>query len=232
MRMKKINYKKQQGFSVLAIILVVVAVIVAIGVWALSGQTNTSTTGNSTSDIQASSIVSDGAAIKLSFDNLVINGSSASTVVFVPNVASTATAPNMLDPTVGIQVPRPNANAIRTGATIPEGIWVYNGTTFKGSAVGVAGTADQAILLAGVKDTVCSRINNNNNGTTAIPAVTTITTGAAFVTLTSSPAPTTAVAIDLNAAATAAATAGWTSGCVSANGVADNNLYFRVLKAN
>ena len=227
--MKKINYKKQQGFSILAVILVIVAVIVAIGVWALSGQSNTSNSSTSTSDIQASAIVNDGASLKLAFETLVINGSSPSTLVFIPNTASTATAPNMLDPTNGVQIPKPNAQAIRANAVAPEGLWVYNGTTFRGRNVGTNTAADQVLLLAGVKDGICQRINNNLYGASTIPAVTTITTGAAFVTGATATAPTSTTAIDLSANT---AVDGWQHGCISANGVADNNLYFRVLKPN
>ena len=224
--MKKLNYKKQQGFSILAVILVIVAVIVAIGVWALSGQTNTSNSGNSTSDIQASSIVNDASSIKLAFDTLIVNGSDATKVVFVPNTASTAGAPNMLDPTNGIQAPKANTNAIRSGATAAEGVWVYNGTAFKGHTVGTT-AADQAILLAGIKDTICQRINNTLYGKTEVPAITVTTPTASATSL----VPTTAAAVDLLTATPAGVPTGWTSGCIG-TGTADSNFYFRILRAN
>lgn len=226
--MKQLNYNKQQGFSILAVILVIVAVIVAIGVWALSGQTNTSNSGNSTSDIQASSIVNDSGAIKLAFDTLIINGASASSIVFVPNVASTAAAPNMLDPTSGVQVPKPNANAIKPSPAATEGFWVYNPTAFKGNAVGVAANADQVVYIAGVKKGVCERINNTLYGSTVIPASALATSAAGTASATTT-TPTTAAALDLTAVGGAA---GWTSGCVATTAGGDDNIYFRVLKQN
>ena len=221
--MKKLNYKKQQGFSILAVILVIVAVIVAIGVWALSGQTNTSNSGNSTSDIQASSIVNDASSIKLAFDSLLINGANSANIVFVPNQPSTGSVPNMLDPSNGIQYPKPNSNAIKATPDATQGIWVYNSTTFKGSSVGTT-AADQTIVLAGLKDIVCQRINNTLYGLAVTP-VTTVTTPTLGATAT---APTTTAAIDLS---TVTAANGWSSGCIS-TGTADSNFYFRILRAN
>lgn len=220
--MKHIQLKQQQGFSILAVILVIVAVIVAIGVWALSGQTNTSNSSNSSADIQAASIVNDGGSIKLAFDTLIINGTSAANITFIPNTAGTG---NMLDPTTGIQSPKPNSNAIRTGATVPDGLWVYNPTAFKGATVGTT-AADQAIVLSGIKDSVCSRINNTLYGSTVLPVL----SAAAPVTSATAAAPTTAAAIDLSSIAATPPT-GWTSGCI-ATGTADSNFYFRILKAN
>ena len=226
-KMKRINSNKQQGFSILAVILVIVAVIVAIGVWALSGQTNTSSSGNSTSDIQASSLVNDSGALKLAYDTLVINGSSASSIVFVPNTASTPGAPNVLDPVNGVQLPKPNANAIKVGAGATEGIWVFNKTGFVGNGVGTA-SADPVVLVAGIKKTVCERVNNTLYGSTTIP-VSTLATSAAATTGALSTSPTSTAAVDISAVAAAA---GWTSGCFTTVAGGEDNVYFRVLKQN
>jgi type II secretory pathway pseudopilin PulG len=223
--MKLFQHKKQQGFSILGVILFIVILIVAISVWALSGQTNTNNSGNTTADIQAASIGNDASSIKLAFDTLVINGATPSTIIFTPNVATTASTPNILDQTTGLQIPRPNVNSVRTAVAEPEGIWVYS-KTLTGNNIGTS-AADFAIVLAGVKNTVCERINFNLYGVATIPPVTTPTTGAGFVTGATVGAPTTTAAITLPAGAN-----GWSSGCISANGVADNNMYFRILKAN
>lgn len=156
------NFKlsKEKGFSILAVILVIVAVIVAIGIWSLSGQSNSSTASDKTVDVQISGILNDANAIKLAFDNLIINGASSSSIVFTPNVASTASAPNVLDPINGITLPKVNPNLIRDGATEPEGIWVYRNNIVPPSGVGT-GVPTSIILLAGVKDTICQKMVSN-----------------------------------------------------------------------
>lgn len=196
--MQQINLKKQTGFSILAVILVIVAVIVAIGVWALSGQTNTSNLGNSTSDIQAASIINDSSSMKLAFDSLIVNGYSASSIVFLPNTASTGTAPNMLEPTNGVQVPKPNTKAIKAGSIAPEGIWVYNPTGFKLVSLGGSTAAEQILLLAGVKKDVCERINNTLHGSTTIPNVALTATSDAFVTGATESSPTSTKLISIS----------------------------------
>lgn len=228
--MKISNSNKQQGFSILAVILVIVVVIVAIGVWALSGQTNTSNAGNNTSDIQATSIINDSAAIKLRFDSLTISGSTPSSIVFIPNTASTASAPNMLDPATGLQVPKPNVNAIKTGATVPVGIWVYNPNNFQGRSIGtIAGDIfDHTIILAGVKKTICEKINYTLYGSTSIPVMA-MANSDSFVTGATVAAPTTNAATYVSSIAEPA---GWMIGCLATTAGVDDNVFFRVLRAN
>lgn len=224
--MKKI-ISNDKGFSILAVILVIVAVIVAIGVWALSGQTNTSNSSNSATDIQATSIMNNAAAIKSNYDRLVIEGNNYKNIVFIPNTASTATAPNILDPVNGIQVPTVNKNALRSGIADPEGIWVYNPTSFTASYVGDRTLADPSIMIAGIKDSVCQRINNQLYGSTYIPKISGYSAGGMFVSGATSAAPTSNATIGIFVPEDMY----WTSGCISANATADNNLYFMVLKA-
>lgn len=221
--MQDFQLKKQKGFSILAIILVIVAVVVAIGVWALSGQTNTSNSSTSSADIQAAAIAGDASAIKSAYDALLVSGANAANIGFVPNTASTTAVPNMLDPTTGIQVPKPNSNAIKTTPAANDGIWVYNASGFVGNSVGTA-TADPIIAVGGIKDSVCMRINNTIYGSSTIPAsgIASITTGATAAAPVSAAAFTPIVTV----------ASGWTSGCLTTTAGADNNFYFRVLKVN
>lgn len=214
--------KKQSGFSILIVLIAVVALIGALAAWLMSGQSNTSSTSTSGADVTGSSIVNDGISIKTAFDLLLVNGVSASNITFVPNTAGAA---NMLDTTSGISKPVPNANAV-SSVTFPSGAWIYNATGFKGNAIGTA-AVDQAMVVFGVKDAICAQINNRLRGSTAIPvsglAVATVTTGATAA------APTATGAADISAVA---AVAGWDSGCMTTLEGADKNMFFRVLKAN
>lgn len=228
--MKLVNLKQEKGFSILAVILVIVAVIVAIGVWALSGQTNTSNSATSSVDIQAASLINDSGAIKSAFDSLLIGGANATSIVFTPNTASTTAAPNMLDPSTGIQVPKVNSNAIRTGATAPEGLWLYNGTNFKGWNVGTVSGKDQVIMVFGIKTAVCQRVNAMLYGATSVPQPYTSDTGLTMTGSATATDPNFATAMDFFAAA---GLNGWVTGCFSLNSSQpDQNAFFRVLKAN
>lgn len=219
-------YKKQNGFSILSVLLIIVGIITAIGVWTLSGQTNPSNTNNSTADVLAASISNDGSSIKLSFDSLVVNGASPSTIVFVPPGNNTA-SPNMLDVMYGIQLPRPNANAIKPNSVAPHGIWVYAPNTLSINNIGTS-AADRIAMIAGVKDSICKRINNTLYGLNSIPVSTIPNLDSLLTNVTTSSPTSTSTAYSLTTIAD-----GWTSGCVAvANGLADNNFYFRVLQAN
>lgn len=210
---------KQGGFSIIGVIILAVAIIGALGVWALSGQTNTSNANASAADVMGGGIVNDGSSIKTQFDTLLINGSAAAGITFVPG---TAGVNNMLDPTKGIQNPKPNSNLF-VDTVFPNGAWIYKPAGFKGNGVG--GTADDySVILAGVKDGVCQQINQRLYGAPTIPASGLAST--AFTTGATAAAPTSTNAASI---AAVAGVAGWTSGCVTTTGGADQNVYFRVL---
>lgn len=215
------RHSKQHGFSILGVILVIVVIIAAIGVWAMSGQTNTSTSTSSTADVLASSLISDSSTIKLAYDTLVVGGSSANTITFSPDPAATD---NVLDPIKGAGLMKAPARAIREGATEPDGIWVYTKTL--AAQVGTSQT-DIAVVLAGVKDSVCKRVNFSVSGSEDIPSYTGKTTSASFVTGATAGNPNSSVALDFGNNGVAAN--GWTYGCVKGSG-ADQNLFFRVLQ--
>lgn len=222
--MKKINLNKKNGFSILAIILVIVAVISAIAVWALTGKTNTNNSGDSSNSVLASGIIQDTSSFKLAYDTLVINGTS--NIVFVPGLAA---ANNMLDPKTGVEYASAAPNAIRSGATAPEGKWVYM-TNFY-SANGPS-QADPAVVLTGVKDSVCQQINKTLYGSTYVPAFTPITSSAAVVSGATVAAPTSSTTIDFNSV-TEFKTIFWTAGCFASNAnLPDNNIVFKILKIN
>lgn len=230
--MKKFQLKQQQGFSILAVILVIVAVIVAIGVWALSGQTNTSNSSTSSIDIQAASIINDGASIKLAFDALIINGLTASNIAFMPSLVSPN---NILDPTTGIALPKLNPNALKASPNTTEGFWVFNKASFYGDNVGTS-ALDIAIAVGGIKDSVCQRINFNLYGFAEKPTYlggsgsSTLTLGASVL------APTVRITAGVKDLATSTPSAnlstnGWTSGCIGSS-VPDSNTYFKILQTN
>lgn len=111
--------------------------------------------------------------IKAEYDRLVVNGRSPSTIVFIPNTASTPSAPNILDTVNGIQNPKMSLSMLRTSSALltSEGFFVYNPTGFKGNNIGSNANADPVIGIAGLKDDVCKRINVILNGQSVEPGV-------------------------------------------------------------
>lgn len=221
--MNTLNIKKKNGFSILAIILVIVAVIVAIGVWAISGKTNTNNSGDSSNSIMASTIVNDSSSIKLAYDSLNIAG--VSNIIFVPNQSG---ANNMLDPVNGITAYKASAQAINKDQPEPMGLWVYSKTF--GTTLGPS-NPDTAILLSGVKDSICKQINKTLHGSDLIPEYGPATGAQFFVNGASATNPNSTTAIDLN---TAVGTRDltWDMGCIKPPGAIDQNLFFKVLKVN
>lgn len=136
----------------------------------------------------------------------------------------------MLDPTNGIQVPKVNSNAIRTGATAPEGLWIYNSSNFKGWNVGTVAGKDQVVMVFGIKTAVCQRVNYMLYGSTNVPAPYTANTGATMASPATVTDPNFATGMDFFGAA---GLDGWVTGCFTVNTAQpDQNAFFRVLKAN
>jgi hypothetical protein len=222
--MKTLKIKRKNGFSILAIILVIVAVIVAIGVWALSGKTNTSNSGDSGNSIMASTIVNDSMSIKLAYDTLNISG--VSNIIFVPNQAG---ANNMLDPVNGITAYKASAQAINKDQPDPMGTWVMSktfGTNLSPS------NPDTAILLSGVKDTICKNINKTLHGSDTIPEYGPATGAQFFVNGATVANPNTTQAIDFASGGVQVNSLTWDIGCIKPPGAIDQNLFFKVLKIN
>lgn len=219
--MKKLNIKNKNGFSILAIILVIVAVIVAIGVWALSGKTNSNSSGDSATSIMASTIVNDSLSIKLAYDTLNIKG--ISNIIFMPNQNGDN---NILDPVNGISVSKANPQAINKDLGEPMGTWVYS----KNFGTGLApSNNDIAILLPGVKDSVCKQINKTLHGSDTIPEYGPATGANFFVAGATVANPNTTTAIEFASAVTTRDLT-WDIGCIKPQAGADQNLYFKVLK--
>ena len=221
--MKTLNIKKKNGFSILAIILVIVAVIVAIGVWALSGKTNSNNSGEGSNSILASTIVNDGSSIKLAFDTLTIKG--VSNIIFVPNQSGEN---NVLDPVNGITAYKASAQAINKDQPEPMGTWVYSknfGTTISPS------NPDTAILLSGVKDSICKTINKTLHNVDSIPEYGPATGANFFVAGATIANPNTTTAIDFNSAV-GTRDLTWDTGCIKPPGATDQNLFFKVIKIN
>lgn len=228
--MKQINYKSNKGFSMLAIILVIIAVIVAISAWSLSGDMNLNNNINNGLDIQANTILNDSDAIKLSYDNIKTSGADISAIVFIPNTDSTTMAPNILDPATGVQNLNVNLKNIRSNALIPEGIWIYN-NNFLADNVG-GNVRANAILIAGIKDDVCKRINYIINGAEFIPTKPAGGASSSYVSGATVNRPMANPPIRLFSPLIFASTvATWNHGCISAtNKNPDNNIYFRYLQ--
>lgn len=225
--MRNIRIEKKNGFSILAVILVIVAVIVAIGVWALSGETNTSSSSSSSAKIASSAILNNASSIKLAYDTAVINGASPVSITFNPNVSSST---NILDPQNGINLPKESANIFKADFTEPNGIWTLNKNFY--AILGSPGQPETAILLAGIKDTVCKELNKNINGSDFIPTYPPFNNSEQFVVGSTASNPNTTTAIDFSSGGTDTNNLNWEIGCIKGANANDNNVFFRVLKIN
>lgn len=230
-QMNTVNALKEKGFSILSVILVIVAVIISLSVWAVSGSTNSSN-NSANADVLASTIINDGVLIKTAYDKLLLDGANSSNIVFVPNQDSTTNAPNMLDPVKGITVPQLNTNALRltVNSNVPEGIWVYNAADFRAPYVGTPTINDPTILVSGLKDSVCLSINKTLHGIDSIPVYSGVSMGTMFTQGATKENPQSVANIFPFILGTVS-TMYWSRGCVAANGVKDNNMYFMVLQA-
>jgi type II secretory pathway pseudopilin PulG len=215
--------KKKNGFSILAIILVIVVVIVAIGMWALSGKTNTSNTGDSSNSVLASTIVNDSSSIKLQYDTLAINGQS--NIIFMPGQSAQN---NILDPVNGIEFPNVPSKAINTDlGGAPTGIWVLNNAF--NSNLGPS-NPDTAIIVSGLKDGVCKAINKTLYGSDTIPEYGPASGAPFFTYNATSTNPNTTQSIDFPSGGVGVNSITWDMGCIRSPGSTDQNAFFRILK--
>lgn len=220
--MKKINSSAQKGFSILSVILILVVIIAAIGIWALSGSTNTSGASSGGAKIQASSILNDSSSIKLAFDSLIINGTHKDSITYALDGSVNSMLTGMAAPTV-------SANSFKSDAFGSEGYFVHS------KVVGLNITNDNnqhpVIMLAGLKNSVCEQLNSDLHGTTQIPVYASFTDARQFTAGATRDNPNTTAPVDFKSNGLGAGhiTENWTQGCISGTNTTDSNLYFRKL---
>lgn len=225
------SIRKDSGFSVLSIILVIVVIISGITAWSFSGEMKSLSSSTSIANVQAQTIINEAANIKLTYDKLLANGANYNNIIFMPKVASTSTQPNILDPVDGIQQPKVNQKFISKGLdgyerTEPYGIWTYS-KTFSAAYVGDRFLPDPSILLSGLHDSICQQINFNLYGTTDIPVLSGIALSSFFISGSSLANPNTTAVIG---SIFTPETMFRTQGCIRGNNPGEN-LYYLVLKA-
>lgn len=216
--------KNTKGFSILAIILVLVAVVVAIGVWSLSGATNVTNSATSSSDILASSIINDSLKYKLSYDSLMIQGITYAQVRFDPT-GGVANNVNILAPTGGLSWNQFTPKAL-VNTTYPSGYWVFSRNSFFGKDVGDAYTSEAVLILSGLNTQVCQSINKILYASQTIPTYNDsdpVINNDSDITFPYSTNRVYLITTSLNIS-------GWTSGCLNHNGKPNENYYFKVLQ--
>ena len=231
------NMRKQKGFSILAVILIVVGIVALLGAWALSGQTNSQSASDSSSDVLASGLAQDAAAVKAVFDTIAVRGVGLNEIVYDPAAAKITGAGsevNILNTLSGIQRPTPNPAALvaappAVGTAGSSGYWIYH-TGLKLPGIGTAAGTDVSIVLSGLRLGACQKINDRLNGLAgnAAPPASGKTEEALLATPPSLAAPTEAAAVDLSAVATFT---GWTAGCIATSDATPKYFFFRVLRA-
>lgn len=219
------HIKKQNGFSILAVILVIVAVVIAIGIWALSGNSNTQNTSNAGHEALTMSLINDGLIIKSVYDKYLITGIHPELIVYKPGLAWDVKNPNILDPVEGISIPNVSRKLIREGASFPEGAWLYV-PIYTNSTSGVIDS--QAAIVIGVTDKVCSNINRILFGDSRVPKSN--DTLANLIAGVTNMNPTIA---ELNAEINISEfpkMERWPNGCLNLEDKPDNNVYFQTMK--
>lgn len=224
-------HKKQQGFSILAVILLIIAIVVAIGGWLASGAVNTNIANTNKYEVEAASIMDDANAIKNVYTRLTYSGADSSQVIYLPNQNASATTFNILDPQKGIKQPTIGLINAQRALEEAESLWVFNNSSFSGMNIGTTAN-DPVILLAGLSDDTCKIINTRLYSINIIPKLTGFTTGASWVTGATKDNPNTSKAINLNNITVAPQPNGWTAGCIAPASLKNNNLFFYILKTN
>jgi len=216
---------KQKGIAVLPLLLMAVIIGGALVAWAATSRSNTSAATDGNNKVMASSIIDQAKAQEQTFTNLVTNGVTAATITY-----DTTTGQGVFDPNVGIIKPIPQGNAMLPAASLgaTEGFWAYN-KVFKGNGIGTQAGVDYIVTLGGIKNGVCSKINDvlyALGATTAPPSV--ALAEAAFVGGATPAAPTsTSAAADLSSTA---AVLNWPAGCVQTSD--GKFVYFHVVNAS
>ncbi|MEX3983828.1 hypothetical protein AB4Y45_33120 [Paraburkholderia sp. EG287A] len=214
----------QGGFAVLPLLLLAVIIGGALVAWAATSRSNTSAAQDGNNKVMASSIIDEGKSQEQTFTNLVTNGVTPSSVTY-----DTTSGQGIFDPTVGIIKPIPQGNAMLPAVSLgsTEGFWVYN-KNFKGNGIGTQAGADYVVTLAGIKNGVCSKINDvlySLGSTTAPPSVGVAESG--FVGGATVATPVSTGTPDLSSTA---AVLNWPAGCVQTSD--GKYVYFHIVNAS
>lgn len=216
--MLRINQLNQMGYSILSVILFIVIIIISVALWLMAGNSNIAVSSNQ-EKVLASSLISDGAKLKLGYDKVLIAGYKYNATDFNNKIAY---SPNSLNPSNilnyynGVKQPDINLAILRDNAPVTEGVFIYADKNFKGN-IGTSAN-DPTFIIFGIKDNICKAINQSVNNTYSLPSMA-IATEAAYAIVPSSYAN-----YDLTSLPEVK---NWTSGCISTQpGVPDHGMYF------
>ena len=190
--MGNMNMQQKQKGNIILVLLGIVAVVVLIGAYAMSGKTEGQSSAGAS--VAASAIASDGQALSQTAQTIALNlTTTVPNLTFSPAAANAGVATNIIGttaPAQGMQDPVPAAQALRSSSalTAVEGYYAFIPT---GTGPGGVG-GYPAIALGGVTDATCKAYMQNIYGANGVgpqPAGTseatflgTITTAAPTVT--------------------------------------------------
>jgi hypothetical protein len=185
-KMKKFaNIRKQRGIAVITMVLLVVTLLAVIGAVVATSRTTASSTSDQTARLMAAGIIDEGNMLKIGFDIMQAKGTSIDAITFGMKAPAAGIQGlfNLTTGTAVIQVPPPDAATgtwmmARGGtAAAAAGMATLTGVTWP-TDVALATMSPNpyyAVLLTGVKDSVCRQINSALRGystTGTIPSVT------------------------------------------------------------
>lgn len=220
---------RNNGYTILAVLLTAVGIITAIGIWMLSGNNNIKDNYINISDsdkIAAASLMHDMTNLRNAVTNLQLQGYNPNNMTFMPGDTSPF---NILNTNTGTVYPIVSKNTFRKGITSPEGIWVFNKNHFFGKGVGIDAVADPILYIAGIKDNICWQINILLEKQDTIPFTTAVSTSAGTVTGATITNPNSNATINLTTGTTFKTNM---AGCYSFNFGEDQNVLYFILKAN
>lgn len=163
--------KKQQGFSILTLLIAAVAIFGILSAVVSMSRSGATVSSDSVRPISAA-IVTQGNNLATAFTSAVSRGISDSSVTYGNSVATPGTN-DLLNPSnTGFAMQTVPVQAFASGAAYP--FWMYRGNMLSVSSVGtgtVAGSGgDYAFVVADLTQTVCQEINRSLTNSTTIPA--------------------------------------------------------------
>lgn len=186
--MRYVNLKRNRGIAVITMVLLVVTLLAVIGAVVATSRTTAVATSDQTARLMAAGVIDGGNMLKIGFDIMQAKGTSIDSITFGSNVPASGIQGlfNLQTGTAVVQIPPTDAATgvwmmARGGTTAASGgmatlTGVTWPTTFAaGAATAVSANPYYAVLLTGIKDSVCKQINYALRGydpAYGIPAIT------------------------------------------------------------
>lgn len=216
--------KKQQGFSILTLLIAAVAIFGILSAIVSLSRSGATVSSDSLKPL-ASAIITQGTNLATAYQSATSRG------IANTDIAYDATTNGLLNPAnTGLSPQTPPSNAFTTPTT--PGAWVYKGKGLTGNTVGTS-AVDYGFVLGGLSAGVCAEINKQLGVSSS---VSTDVLSDAYVASGVASAATTATATTIDLSAVAAATnfkpafTGLMQGCIKGTSGSTHYFYFVIIE--